>query len=259
MRSRIAGAETDEALLRRYHAHHDDLAARDELVARHLPLARALARGYKTTSEPVDDLEQVAALGLMKALDRFDPTRGSPFRAYAIPTIRGELRRHFRDTTWAVRPSRSVQELAGRVAKARDALSARLGRSPTPADIADHLGCQTEQVLEAYSALLDYRALSFDADGTNDQELPLVERVGQVDRHYELVEDALSVGPALDRLPSRDRDVITLRFEHDLTQSEIAERVGLSQMHVSRILRASLSRVRAVVERDASTEASLAA
>ena len=242
-------AESDVALFRRHKADGDH-DARDALIERHLPMARGLAGRYAGRSEAVEDLEQVAALGLVKAIDRFDPSRGIPFRGYAIPTILGELKRHFRDATWSVRPARRVQELAGRVARARDDLTAKLRRSPTPGEIAEALGCDVEAVLEAHAAWTDYRPASLDAEPVPGDELPLIEHVGEIDHHYELVEDALSLAPALRLLPPRDRTVLRLRFEEELTQAQIGARVGMSQMNVSRVLRRSLARLHAAVEQE---------
>lgn len=247
MRAPSSGVDCDEELLRR-HRRDGDLDARDELVARHLPLARRLARRYHSRSEPIDDLEQVAAVGLIKALARFDPRRGVAFSSFAVPTIQGELRRHLRDTTWTVRPPRSVQERAVAVGPVTEELTAELRRSPTSAEVAERLGCSVERVLEAREAALDYYPASLDGAAPGGDQEPLGERIGEIDDHFESIDAALSVEPALKALPARDRLVVLLRFEQELTQAEIAAHIGVSQMHVSRILRRSLERLRSVVD-----------
>jgi RNA polymerase sigma-B factor len=206
----------------------------------------------------MEDLEQVAALGLVKALRRFDPARGVPFRSFAIPTILGELRRYFRDATWSLRPSRTIQELAARVATAREELTPQLQRAPTTGEVADFLGDEIEDVVDATGAL-DCQVLSLDGPAPSAEEPSLADRLGSTDDRFEFVDDALSVGPALAELSSRDRLVVVLRFEHELSQSEIAERVGVSQMHVSRILRKSLERLRALTDAEKVRGAPLAA
>lgn len=242
-----AAHEREDVLLRRYRRDRNDVAARDEIVRRHLALARRLARRYGYAAGSRDDLEQVAALGLMKALDRYDPDRGVPFRAFAAPTIVGELRRYFRDATWTMRPSRTVQELAVRVENARSRLTAELGREVTVHELAAFLGCRREEVLEAAAAWNERRPLSLETGPTVDGG-PFVESIGDVDQAFDSVDAALTLRPALAALSARDRMIVMLRFEAGLTQSAIATRVGLSQMHVSRILRRSIERLRAAVE-----------
>jgi RNA polymerase sigma-B factor len=235
-------AEAD--LFRRWQAGHD-VRARDDLVERYLPLARRLARRYARHSEPMEDLTQVASLGLLKAIDRFDPTRGNGFVAYATPTILGELRRHFRDTTWAVHVPRSVQECSLSVGKARAQLATRLGRSPTVAELAQFLEVDCELILEAIQATRAAFPVSLDRPRTDRDEdcEPLVNTIGAEDERFELIEKDASIAVALRELSIRDRRILYLRFVGELTQQEIARDAGLSQMQISRILRALLARI----------------
>ena len=240
-------AREDLELLERYHRDGDE-SARDELVERMLPVVRQLARRYQRGSEQLDDLIQVGSLGLVKAIDRFDVERGSPFMRYAVPTILGEIKRHFRDTGWAAHVPRGMQERVMDMKNAMEELGSRLGRSPSPAELAGELGVEPEQVLEAMEAATAYAAVSLDAPrpGDDGERETYAESVGGDDESYDLVEDAATVLPALHVLPERERLIVHLRFAEDLTQSEIAERIGVSQMHVSRLLRRALSRVRTV-------------
>ena len=244
-------AREDLELLRRYHRDGDS-AARDELVERMLPVVRQLARRYQRGSEQLDDLVQVGSLGLVKAIDRFDVDRGSPFMRYAVPTILGEIKRHFRDTGWAAHVPRGMQERVMEVKGAMEELGSKLGRSPSPQELADALSLQLEEVLEALEAATAYAAVSLDAPrpGDDGERETYAESMGDRDGHYELVEDAATVLPALGVLPERERLIVHLRFAEDLTQSEIAERIGVSQMHVSRLLRRALARVRTVATSD---------
>jgi RNA polymerase sigma-B factor len=221
-------------LLERYHRGRDR-ADRDALVERYLPLARHLARRYGTDTER-DDLEQVAAIGLIKALDRFDPSRGIAFSSFAVPTILGELKRHFRDLGWSVRVPRSLQELAAQVAGAVEKLSADLGRTPTTAEIADHCGVSGEQVLEARATVTAHRAISLDLPAGDDDDEPRRQLVAHEDGGYENVERAADLDRLLSQLSEREEMVLRLRFQEDLLQREIAERVGISQMQVSRLI-----------------------
>jgi RNA polymerase sigma-B factor len=236
--------ESDEALFLRYGG--GDFAARDELVRRFMPLARRLAGRYRHTAEGQEDLEQVAYLGLIKSIDRYDPAVGG-FVRYAVPNILGELKRHFRDKGWGMHVPRSLQERVLKVNEAVEVLSARLGRSPLPRDIAEESGLSLEDVLEALDAASAYAPAALDAPygGDDDGERTLGESLGKEDGHFELVELGQSVGPALAALPDREREMIRLRFVEDLTQAEIANRTGVSQMHVSRLLRRSLDRLSA--------------
>jgi RNA polymerase sigma-B factor len=239
----------DQELLLRYQRDRD-LDAREELVLRFIPLARQLASRYRGAGEPQEDLVQVACLGLLKAVDRYEPGRGSGFTKYAVPTMLGELKRHFRDKGWAVHVPRATQELVLKVSDAMSELPSKLGRSPTPRDVALAIGEPVEVVLEAMEAATAYDATSLDAprassDG-DDGGWTLAESVAEDDPGYELVEIGETLRGTLRALPDRERLILKLRFEHDLTQAEIAERVGVSQMHVSRLLRRSLDRLAAV-------------
>ena len=222
-----------------------DLAARAELVERFLPLARDLARRYTYTDEPFDDLLQVACLGLVKAIDRFDPDRGAKLSSYAAPTMLGELKRHFRDKAWALRVPRDLQERALAVGRETEGLSKRLGRSPKPREVAQELGCSVEQVLDAHEAAASYQATSLYAPAVRDDDeaASLVDLIGAEDSGYELVEDRYAIASMWKALPEVERKVIELRFMSDLTQREIGERMGYSQMHVSRLVRRALSRL----------------
>ena len=234
----------ERALLLRYHL-EGDVAAREELVERFMPLARELALRYSYTDEPFDDLLQVASLGLLKAIDRFEPGRGSKFTSYAAPTILGELKRHFRDKGWALHVSRDLQERSLAVSHQREALSKQLGRSPTVKEIAAALGRSVESVLEAVEAAGAYEASSLDAPAArgDDESGPLVDLIGAEDRHFQLVESREALASTWQDLPSIEQEVVRLRFTENLTQREIGERVGYSQMHVSRLLRRALRRL----------------
>ena len=243
---RIARADEDRRLLTAYHRHGDP-HARDALVARFLPLARQLARRYQRTGEPLDDLVQVASLGLLKAIDRFDPDRATAFSSFAVPTILGELKRYFRDKGWSVRVPRDLQELAVRVDRLGEELTREIGRAPTPGEMAERLGISAEQVLEAREAAGAYRAVSLDRPRTDDEEGDAyAEVVGGDDPGFGLAEDAATVERLMRVLTDREREVLRLRFVEDLTQSEIGARVGVSQMHVSRLIRQSIARLRTV-------------
>jgi RNA polymerase sigma-B factor len=239
--------ERDHALLVRYHR-DGSVAAREELVIRFLPLARQLAGRYRGSGENLDDLVQVACLGLLKAVDRFEPDRGHAFTKYAVPTMLGELKRHFRDKGWAVHVPRATQELVLKVSEAMSALPAKIGRAPTPRDVAEFIGAPVEGVLEAMEAATAYEATSLDAPRPTDDEdggWTLGDSVSEEERGYELVEIGETLRGSLEALPERERLILQLRFEQDLTQAEIAEQVGVSQMHVSRLLRRSLDRLAA--------------
>jgi RNA polymerase sigma-B factor len=246
-RAQCAGAdtrETERLLLVRYHE-LGDLDAREELVERFLPLARDLALRYTYTDEPFDDLLQVASLGLIKAIDRFEPGRGTKFTSYAAPTILGELKRHFRDKGWSLHVPRDLQERTLAVSRATEVLSKELGRSPKVREVAEHLGCSVEQVLEAQEAAGSYEAASLDAPAAraDDESASLVDMLGHEDEAYGLVEDRDAIASTWQALPEVERTVIELRFMHDLTQREIGEQIGYSQMHVSRLLRRALTRL----------------
>ena len=260
---RAQAQEAERQLLISYHR-EGDLAAREELAERFLPLARDLALRYTYTDEPFDDLLQVASLGLVKAIDRFDPSRGTKFTSYAAPTILGELKRHFRDKGWALHVPRDLQERTLAVSRATESLSKRLGRSPKVREVAAELDLSVESVLEAQEAAASYEAASLDAptsreDGeaasldapvTRDdgESAALVEMLGREDDAYELVEDREAIASTWKELPDVERVVLELRFMHDLNQREIGERVGYSQMHVSRLLRRALDRLETAAE-----------
>jgi RNA polymerase sigma-B factor len=236
----------DQALLLRYHR-EGDLDAREELIVRFVPLARQLASRYRGAGESHEDLVQVACLGLLKAVDRFEPERGSPFTKYAVPTMLGELKRHFRDKGWAVHVPRATQELVLKVNDAMGTLPSKLGRSPTLRDVATTLGVSVEDVLEAMEAATAYEATSLDAPRPggedDDGSWTLADSVAEEEHGYELVEIGETLRGTMHALPDRDREILHLRFEKDMTQAEIAELVGVSQMHVSRLLRRSLDRL----------------
>jgi RNA polymerase sigma-B factor len=220
---------------------HGDIAARDELVRRNLPLARRLVSRY-SRGDGSDDLFQVASLALVKAVDRYDPERGTALSTYAVPTILGEIRRHFRDTTWAAHVPRGTQELSIAVRSIEDDLWSSFGRSPTLQEVADALGATVEEVIEARQAGQAASAVPLDApDGSGDDDgLSVADRVGADDHHIQLMENRLTVRQALHDLSERDKQLLEMRFAEDLTQKEIAERIGVSQMHVSRLLRRTL-------------------
>ena len=224
-----------------------DAAAREQLVQRYIRLAHKLARRYARSSEPLEDLEQVACLGLVRAIDRFDSSRGTTFSTFAVPTILGELRRHFRDRTWAVRVPRELRDLAAAVEHAAEGLAAELGRSPSLAEVADAVGQPVEHVMAAREAALAYRCDSIDrplrADDA-DGGATLADLLGEPDDELSRVETGVMLDQLAEvTLSERDRVVLRLRFEHDLLQREIADRIGVSQMQVSRILRDAMDRL----------------
>ena len=223
-----------------------DPALREELVRAHLGLAEYLARRFSNRGEPLDDLIQVASVGLLKAVDRFDPERGLEFSTYATPTIVGELKRHFRDKGWAVRVPRRVQELHLRLGKIVSSLSQDLGRSPTIAEIAERAQVSEEEVLEAMEAGHAYRFASLDSPtGAEEEGAQLLsDQLGEEDERMLDVEHRVALSPLVATLPRRERTILHLRFFEGMTQSEIAERLGISQMHVSRLLARSLSDLR---------------
>jgi RNA polymerase sigma-B factor len=213
-----------------------------------LPLVKTLARRYSYTSEPLDDLVQVGCVGLLHALTRYDSRVGSSFRAFAVPTIVGELRRHFRDTAWSVHLPRSLQERTRSVQIAMEALSAKLGRSPTVAEIAERIEATPEQVLEAMEARFAYRVDSLDAPAEPGDERDQWHAAGEEDPGYAVAEASMTLERAMKALPPRELALIRLRFEEDLSQSEIGRAMGISQMHVSRLLRRALARMQAIAD-----------
>src|SRR3954470_15388356 len=241
--------EPESVLFDRWRRRGDE-RAHSELVNRHLPLVRQLARRYAYTSEPLDDLVQVGSVGLLQALSRYDPRVGSSFKAYAVPTILGELRRHFRDTAWSVHLPRSLQERTRSVQLAVGALQASLGRSPTIAEIARRIDATSEQVIEAMEARLAYRVESLDAPAEPGDERDKWRRAGEIDDGFDTAEQSAFLSRALNALPERERQLVRLRFEEDLSQSEIGRRLGISQMHVSRLLRRALARMETIASED---------
>lgn len=220
---------------------------RDQMVERHLGLARHLARRYSDSGEPLDDLVQVASLGLVKAVDRFDPERGVAFTTFAVPTILGELRRHFRDRGWALRVPRDLKEASLRVTKA---ISEHAGRSPTPAELALTTGLSVEEVLEALEVAGAHRAISLDAPARTDGDgtATILDLFGDLDDGLERASDRATLSKLTGLLDERERTILRLRFEEDLTQREIGEQIGVSQMQVSRLIRAALTRMRAAAQ-----------
>ncbi|MGW5372672.1 SigB/SigF/SigG family RNA polymerase sigma factor [Streptomyces sp. NPDC004009] len=220
-------------------------AVRDELVTAWLPMAHRIAGRFRDRGEAVEDLRQVAALGLVKAIDRFDPSRGA-FESYAVPTITGEVKRHFRDRMWALRVPRRVQELRNRVRVARRELTQNPGTpEPTPADIAAHTGLTEEEVAAGMEALESFSTLSLDAElSSGDDGYSLADTLGAADGAFDVVVDREAAKEGLRRLPERERAILYMRFFEDMTQSRIADRLGISQMHVSRLISRSCARVR---------------
>jgi RNA polymerase sigma-B factor len=224
---------------------------RSRLVTGHLPLAEHIARRFRNRGQPSEDLMQVANLGLINAVDRFDPDRGTNFLAFAVPTITGELRRYFRDATWAVRVPRRIKELHASVNAASGALSQRLGRAPRPSELADELDLPIGDVYEGLQAGFAYRCDSLDEpDGDGDPTSRAEGHIGVLDEELAAVEDREALSPALAKLPEREAAIIAMRFFGNMTQSQIAQRVGVSQMHVSRLLAGALRTLRAELSAD---------
>jgi RNA polymerase sigma-B factor len=222
-----------------------DPKIRDELVEMHLPLVEYLARRFRNRGEPLDDLVQVATIGLIKSVDRFDTERGVEFSTYATPTIVGEIKRHFRDKGWAIRVPRRLQELKLALTKATSELSQQLGRSPTIAELAGHLGLHEEEILEGLESANAYSAISLDSPDSGDEDAPAVaDTLGHLDDALESVEYRESLKPLLEKLPAREKRILMLRFFGNMTQSQIAGELGISQMHVSRLLARTLAQLR---------------
>jgi RNA polymerase sigma-B factor len=218
---------------------------RDELVEMHLPLVEYLARRFRNRGEPLDDLVQVATIGLIKSVDRFDLERGVEFSTYATPTIVGEIKRHFRDKGWAIRVPRRLQELKLSLAKATSELSQKNGRAPTVGELATFLGLSEEEILEGLESANAYSAVSLDAPDTGDDDSPAVaDSLGSQDDALEGVEYRESLKPLLEKLPPREKKILLLRFFGNMTQSQIAAELGISQMHVSRLLARTLAQLR---------------
>jgi RNA polymerase sigma-B factor len=235
-----AGDGTDRELLRRYHE-DGDLEARERLIEQHLPLVRSLARRYANRGERLEDLVQVGSIGLIKAIDRFDVERG-----VATPNIIGEIKRHFRDKGWSIRVPRGLQELNVRLSQLLERLTVELERSPTIPELAEAAGVTEEEVLEALESGQAYTTVSLSAPvgQGEDGELDPLESLGELEHEYEVSEDRAVLAPGLDVLDERERLIIHLRFWEGLTQSQIAAKVGISQMHVSRLIRRALEKVR---------------
>jgi RNA polymerase sigma-B factor len=234
---------SDRDLLRRYHE-FGDASAREELVERHLPLVRSLARRYAGRGESLEDIEQVGAIGLIKAIDRYELSREVALTTYATPNVVGEIKRHFRDKGWAIRVPRALQELNGKMGPTIERLTTKLGRSPSIAEIAAEFETTPEQVLEALEAGSAYAPASLSVGPGVEGELDPMETIGTEDEEFERTDDRASLEPALAGLPEREREILRMRFAEGLTQTQIAEKVGISQMHVSRLIRRSLDRMR---------------
>ncbi|MEJ7783348.1 MAG: SigB/SigF/SigG family RNA polymerase sigma factor [Solirubrobacteraceae bacterium] len=239
-------AARERELLRRFHVQGDP-TARDELAEEMLPLARALAGRYAGRGEPIDDLIQVACIGIMKAIDGFDLDREVRFSSYATPTVLGEIKRYFRDKTWAMRVPRGMQELQLEIARARDKLTSELGRSPNVQELAEAVDQPFEEVLLTIQSQEARRTRSLEEPMGED--MTLADSVGGVDPDLARAEIRVLLDEAFDVLSERDQEVLRLRFEDDLTQTEISRRIGVSQMQVSRLIRQSLSRLRMDIER----------
>jgi RNA polymerase sigma-B factor len=242
----LRAPHTDAQLLATY-AETRDPRLREALVERFLPLARSIAKRYRKAEEPFDDLLQVASLGLLKAIDRFDPSREIAFSSFAVPTIVGELRRHFRDRCWSVRPPRELQERALEVDKFRSELTTRLGRSPSVREIGQALELADEQVLEALQAQQGMRAASLDAPrgSGEDNDATLADAHGVNDPELLRAEHRATLARLFERLDEREQHVLRLRFDEDLTQEQIGQHVGVSQMQVSRIIRGAVAKLAA--------------
>jgi RNA polymerase sigma-B factor len=238
--------ETRE-LLRAYHE-GGDARARDRLIEQHLPLARALAGRYAGRSEQLDDLVQVASIGLIKAIDRFDVSRGVELTTYAIPTIIGELKRHFRDKGWSAHVPRRLKELSLQLSRLVEELSAKQGRSPTVAELAKAAGTNEEEIVEALEVGQAYSALSLSTANDDDSGVDPLSALGQTEDGFETSDDRVLLQPGFRALDERERKIMTLRFYAGLTQSEIAQEVGISQMHASRLIRRSLDKMREGIE-----------
>jgi RNA polymerase sigma-B factor len=248
IRARQRAGDDDASELFTRWQQYDDGAAREALVRRYMPLANRLARRYLRSSEPFEDLLQVASLGLLKAIDRFDPSRGRPFQPFAVPTMLGEMRRYFRDSGWSVHVPRAMQERALQVRDAQEDFANAHGRAPTINQLAVYLELDTEEVIDALVALQAYKTLSLYAPrpAENSDATSYCDSLGEEDERYELVELDATVTAVLDQIPARERRILYMRFVEDLTQTEIAARIGTSQMQVSRRLRRSLDRLRAL-------------
>src|SRR3954468_20754786 len=235
--------EQDRELLQRYH-NEGDTGAREQLIQRHLPLVRSLARRYAGRGAALEDIEQVGAIGLIKAIDRFELDREVSLATYATPNVVGEIKRHFRDKGWAIRVPRALQELNAKMSSGIERLTLKLSRSPSIAEIAEELETTPEHVLEAMEVGSAYSTVSLSSGPAGEEELDPLETIGEEDEGFARSEHRAALAPALERLPAREREILRMRFEEGLPQTQIAQRVGLSQMHVSRLIRKSLSIMR---------------
>jgi RNA polymerase sigma-B factor len=245
-RGKDESEKLDQYLLRRYHL-HGDRNARDQLITMYLPLVRSLARRYASRGEHFDDLVQVGAIGLIKAIDRFDLSRGVELTTYATPNIVGEIKRYFRDKGWSVRVPRGLQELNIRLNKVIDELVPKLQRSPTINELAEAASATPEEVLEALESSQAYNSVSLNASSngeSGEEDAGLIDYIGGEEAAYSTMDDRTTLAPGFAKLDKRERYILHLRFFEGLTQSQIAERVGISQMHVSRLIRRSLERLR---------------
>jgi RNA polymerase sigma-B factor len=226
------------------------LAARDGLVTLHLPLVEHCARRFRNRGEPFEDLVQVGTIGLIKSIDRFDLERGVEFSTYATPTIIGEVKRYFRDKGWAIRVPRRLQELRAQIGATTAELTQTLGRSPTPRELAESIGCTLEEIIEGIESSNAYSTLSLDAthDNAEDGGVSMIEMLGLDDEELEQIEIRESIKPLLEALPSREKRILLLRFFRNKTQSEIAAEIGVSQMHISRLLNRTLEQLRASLQ-----------
>jgi RNA polymerase sigma-B factor len=252
--------KNDKVLLRRYHE-HGDLQAREQLIEQYMSLVRSLARRYSYRGEQLEDLVQIGAIGLIKAIDRFDLDRGVELTTYATPNIIGEIKRHFRDRGWSVRVPRGLQELNIQLSRLLEELTVQLGRSPTIAELAKAAEVSEEEVLEALESGRAYSSLSLSAGGgggDEDGDLDPLESLGTEEHEYEVSEDRAVLAPGFRVLDERERKILHLRFFKGLTQSQIAQQVGISQMHVSRLIRRSLEKIRDEIAADEETPTSLA-
>jgi RNA polymerase sigma-B factor len=241
----------DKILLRRYHE-SGDLQAREKLIEQYMSLVRSLARRYSYRGEQLEDLVQIGAIGLIKAIDRFDLDRGVELTTYATPNIIGEIKRHFRDKGWSVRVPRGLQELNVQLSRLVEQLTVQLGRSPTIPELAKAAGVEEEEVLEALESGRAYTSLSLSVGGGggDDDDLDPLESLGTEEHQYEVSEDRAVLAPGFKVLDERERKILQLRFFEGLTQSQIAQQVGISQMHVSRLIRRSLEKIRETIAED---------
>ncbi len=251
----------DKILLRKYHE-EGDLAAREKLIEQYMSLVRSLARRYSYRGEQLEDLVQIGAIGLIKAIDRFDLDRGVELTTYATPNIIGEIKRHFRDKGWSVRVPRGLQELNVQLSRLVESLTVQLGRSPTIPELAKAAGVEEESVLEALESGRAYSSLSLSVGsggGDGDEDLDPMESIGTEEHQFEVSEDRAVLAPGFRVLDDRERKILQLRFFDGLTQSQIAQQVGISQMHVSRLIRRSLEKIREEIASEEESAAKRAA